>query len=122
MQSSNSSVDDSRGRSNSAPERPPQQTKLVHCMMHDIWIDDVEERNELYQQLDRFAGVLTRDPLMIISDEGLHFSLYQVNLKMMSGGSECTAIIQMGIAGVVEARGGLIALDCDHDLAAKLTM
>jgi len=122
MQSFGSSVKHSRARSNSAPEQASEQTKLVNYMKHDIWIDDMTERNELYQQLGRFAGVLARDRPMMVSDEGLHFSLYQVNLKMMSGGSECTTVFQKGIAGVVEARGGLITMDCDHDLAAKLTM
>jgi len=122
MQSHDSFANNSRGRSNSAPEQPVRQTKLVHYMKHDEWIDDMMERNELYHQLGRFAGVLARNPMLMIGDEGLQFSLYQINLKMMAGGSGNTAVFQKGIAGVVEARGGLTELDCDHDLAAKLTV
>jgi len=111
------------GPSTAANVQAVDRTELLKMYMKDdVWIDDVSERNELHQQLNSYLGVLARDPTRMVSDEGLHFSLYQINLKIMEGALQCTAVFEKGIAVVVAARGGLTALKCSRDLAAKMTM
>ncbi|GAB7343163.1 hypothetical protein MBLNU457_1236t2 [Dothideomycetes sp. NU457] len=95
---------------------------LTKYMKDDVWIDDVPERDELHQQLNDYLGVLARDRNRMVSDEGLHFTLYQINLKIMEGALQSTAVFGKGVAVVVAARGGLTALNCSRDLAAKLTI
>lgn len=107
------------GSSTDVNPQPVDHNELLkEYMKDDVWIDDLPNRDELHQQLNNYLV----SSLGLDSDEGLHFSLYQINLKMMQGSLPCTAVFRRGVAGIVAARGGLTALKCSHDLAAKLAM
>lgn len=111
--------DNGVGPSTDANVQPVDRNELLkNYMKEDVWIGDSPERDELQQELNNYLVSSSG----LVSDEGLHFSLYQINLKMMEGSLQCTEVFRRGIAGVVAARGGLTALKCSHDLAVKLTM